>query len=234
MSSDAPLHIHLAETETEYNDALRERGTTPAQTLAKLGLLEGTTIAAHSVWLSDEDIELLSDHNVGVAHNPSSNMMLASGVARVPDLLQADVAVGLGTDGPAGSNNDFDMFEEMDLAAKLQKVYTGDPVALSAEQAFAMATRLGAEVINMDDRIGSIESGKLADIISVDIGTPRATPLYDVHAQLVYALKGSDVTDVMVNGKMIVEGRKVLTINEVPVLKRAEQYHDQILRSLGN
>lgn len=231
---DAPLHIHLAETETEYNDALRERGMTPTETLAKLGLLDGTTIAAHSVWLSDEDIALLASHGAGVAHNPSSNMMLASGVARVPDLLKAGIAVGLGTDGPAGSNNDFDMFEEMDLAAKLQKVSTRNPVALSAKESVAMATRLGAEVIGMGDRIGSLEPGKLADIISVDISTPRATPLYEVHAQLVYALKGSDVTDVMVNGKMIVEGRKVLTINEAPVLKRADQYHDQILRSLAN
>jgi 5-methylthioadenosine/S-adenosylhomocysteine deaminase len=149
----------------------------------------------------------------GVAHNPSSNMMLASGIAPVVKLLARGVAVGLGTDGPAGSNNDFDMMEEMDLAAKLAKLAGNDPSALSAEQVFSMATLNGARALGMQDQIGSLEAGKLADIISVRLDAPRATPMYDVYAQLVYALKGSDVRRMMMNGRMIVRNRVMTTLN---------------------
>lgn len=228
-----PLLIHLAETKAEYEEARRTRGKTPAETLQDLGVLNGRTLAAHAVWLDEVDVAILAARGVGVAHNPSSNMMLASGIAPVRKLTAAGVAVGLGTDGPAGSNNDFDMFEEMDLAAKLQKVAAGDPAALTAQQVFAMATLEGARALGMQDRIGSLAPGKLADIISIRTDGPRATPMYDVYAQIVYALKGSDVTDVMVNGRMIVRNRVMTTLNARLILAKAEEYRARIAESLA-
>jgi 5-methylthioadenosine/S-adenosylhomocysteine deaminase len=228
-----PLLIHLAETKTEFDDAKKQRNMTPTQTLDRLGVLSGWTLAAHAVWLSDLDIDLLTAAQTGIAHNPSSNMMLASGIAPIPKLLARGLPIGLGTDGPAGSNNDFDMFEEMDLAAKLQKVTTGDPTALSAKQVFTMATLGGARALRLSHLIGSLEPGKLADIISVRLEDPRANPLYDVFAQLVYALKGSDVGDVMVNGKMIVRNRVPLTLNQRAILAKAAEYQAQIAASLA-
>lgn len=227
-----PMLIHLSETKAELDEAREKRKMTPVETLAKLGLLAPWTVAAHCVWLEDADIELLARNQTGVAHNPSSNMMLSSGVAPVPKLISRGVSVGLGTDGPAGSNNDFDMFEEMDLAAKLQKLSTSDPTSLTAQQAFAMATMEGAKALHLSDRIGSIEAGKYADIISVRLDDPRASPLYDVHAQLVYALKGSDVSDVMVNGKMIVRNRQMLTLDGKAILAKAAEYRDKVRASL--
>jgi 5-methylthioadenosine/S-adenosylhomocysteine deaminase len=228
-----PLLIHVAETKTEYDEARRTRGKTPVETLSSLGVLNGSTLAAHAVWLDDGDISILASHGTGVAHNPSSNMMLASGIAPVRKLITAGVAAGLGTDGPAGSNNDFDMFEEMDLAAKLQKISANDPSALSAEQVFAMATIEGARALGMHDRIGSLEAGKLADIISIRTDAPRAAPMYDVYAQLVYALKGSDVSDVMVNGRMIVRNRVMTTLNARLIQAKAEEYRARIVESLA-
>jgi 5-methylthioadenosine/S-adenosylhomocysteine deaminase len=196
-------------------------------------VLSGWTVAAHAVWLEDTDIATLGSALTGIAHNPSSNMMLASGIAPVTKMLARGLAVGLGTDSVAGSNNDLDMFEEMDLAAKLQKVATGDPTALSAQQAFAMATLEGARALRLSHLIGSLEAGKLADIISIRIDEPRAVPMYDVYAQLVYALKGSDVTDVMVNGKMIVRNRASLTLNRNAIFAKAAEYRDKIKASLA-
>lgn len=229
----APLLIHLSETKAEFDDARTQRKMTPTETLDHLGVLSGWTVAAHAVWLTDNDIDLLRAAQTGVAHNPSSNMMLASGIAPVTKLLARGVTVGLGTDGPAGSNNDFDMFEEMDLAAKLQKVSTGDPTAISAKQAFAMATSEGAKALHMSNVIGSLEPGKLADIISVRVEGPRPTPMYDVYAQLVYALKSSDVTDVMVNGKMVVRNRVAQTLDGPAILGKAEEYREKIAASLA-
>jgi 5-methylthioadenosine/S-adenosylhomocysteine deaminase len=228
-----PLLIHLAETKTEFDDAQKQRKMTPTATLERLGVLDGWTVAAHSIWLTDADIDVLAATQTGIAHNPSSNMMLSSGTAPVPKLLKRGIAVGLGTDGPAGSNNDFDMFEEMDLAAKLQKLATSDPTALSAKQAFAMATIDGARALHLSHLIGSIEAGKLADIISIRLEEPRATPLFDVYAQIVYALKGSDVSDVMVNGQMIVRNRLPLTLNQRAILTKAAEYQRQIAASLA-
>jgi 5-methylthioadenosine/S-adenosylhomocysteine deaminase len=140
--------------------------------------------------------------------------------------------MGLGTDGVAGSNNDVDMFEEMDLAAKLQKVTTGDPQALPAEQVLAMATIIGARALRLDDRIGSLEKGKRADIVSVRLDAPHAVPMYNVYSQLVYALKASDVSDVMVNGKPIVRDRKMLTLDRAVVMAKAAEYQERVKKSL--
>jgi 5-methylthioadenosine/S-adenosylhomocysteine deaminase len=228
-----PLIIHLAETKTEFDEAVQKRKKTPTKTLSDLGVLQGWTLAAHAVWLDPADFGLLRAAGTGISHCPSSNMKLASGVAPVLKMLQAGIPVGLGTDGVAGSNNDVDMFEEMDLAAKLQKVTSGDPTALPAEQAFSMATILGAKALKMGEQIGSLETGKKADIISIRLDVPNAAPLYNVYSQLVYSLKASDVGDVMVNGRIIVRNRKMLTIDDKTVMAKAEEYHAQVSKSLA-
>ena len=230
---NAPLIIHLSETKKENDDLQAKRHLSPTRLLDSLGVFNGRTIAAHGIWLDDADMDILKARKVGVAHNPSSNMMLASGAAPVGALLKRGVAVGLGTDGPAGSNNDFDLMEEMDLAAKLQKLIRSDPQALSAKQTFEMATLGGARVLGMEREIGSLEAGKRADIAVLDLDTPRATPLYDVYSQLVYAVKGSDVTDVVVNGREVVRDRKSLTLDSASVMAQAREYAAKIAQSVG-
>jgi 5-methylthioadenosine/S-adenosylhomocysteine deaminase len=228
-----PLIIHLAETKTEFDESMQKRKKSPTKALADLGVLQGWTLVAHAVWLDPADFGLLRAAGTGISHCPSSNMKLASGVAPVLKMLQAGIPVGLGTDGVAGSNNDVDMFEEIDLAAKLQKVTSGDPTVLPADQAFAMATILGAQALRMGDQIGSLEIGKRADIISVRLDAPNATPLYNVYSQLVYSLKASDVGDVMVNGRIIVRNRHMLTVDDKPVLAKAEEYRAKVSKSLA-
>ncbi len=219
----APLLIHVAETSSDKDSVAR---------LDALGIFEGRAVAAHAVHASEADMKILKARGVGVAHCPSSNAKLASGVAPVARMLELGLSVGLGTDGPAGANNDFNLFEEMDLAAKLQKVTTGDPRALSARQTLEMATILGARALGMEKEIGSIEAGKRADLITVRLDAPHAVPLYNVYSQLVYALKGSDVGDVMVNGRLIVRDRRSLTLDAAAVIAKAEEYGARISASL--
>lgn len=228
----APLVIHLAETKKEVDDALAQRHMTPTKVLDTLGVLTGRTVAAHSVWVNDADIAILKARGVGVAHCPSSNMKLASGVAPVVKMLAQGIAVGLGPDGPAGSNNDFNLFEEMDLAAKLAKVTALDPQALPAGAVLEMATIGGARALGMDKLIGSLEEGKRADLIMVRLDRPNAVPLYDPISQMVYALKADDVRDVMVNGKPVVRDARILTLDEKAVLAKAAEYRLKISRSL--
>ena len=228
-----PLIIHLSETKTENDDSLKKRKMTPTAALNALGVLTGWTVAAHGVWLTDADMQILKARDTGLAHNPSSNMKLASGIAPVVKILNLGIAMGLGTDGVAGSNNDHDMLEEIDLAAKLQKVATGDPQALPAPQAFAMATILGARALHMDKLIGSLEKDKRADIISVSLNSAHAVPMYNVYSQLAYALKGSDVTDVMVNGRPIVRDRHMLTLDARPIMAKAAEYQERIKKSVN-
>lgn len=227
-----PLVIHLSETKTENDEALQKRHKTPTAALEALNVLNGWTVTAHGVWLNDADLSILKARGTGIAHNPSSNMKLSSGVAPVVKMLKLGIPVGLGTDGVAGSNNDANMMEEMDLASKLQKVSTMDPQALPAEQSFAMATITGARALRMDKLIGSLERGKRADIITIRVDQPHAVPMYNVYSQLVYALKGSDVNDVMVNGKPIVRDRQMLTINAAQVLAKAAEYQVKVSNSL--
>ena len=228
-----PLILHLDETKTEHQDSLKMRGKTPTAALDALGVLAGWTLAAHGVWLTDGDLAILKMRGTGLAHNPSSNMKLSSGAAPVVKILARGIPMGLGTDGVAGSNNDHNLMEEMDLAAKLQKLVTNDPRALPAEQAFSMATDLGAKALRMDSLIGSIEKGKRADLITVLLTAPNAVPMYNVYSQLVYALKGSDVADVMVNGRMIVRNRKMLTLDAAAILAKASEYQQSIAKSLS-
>ena len=229
---NAPLITHLSETKKENDDMQAEHHMSPTEYLNSLGVFNGRTVAAHCVWVSDRDQTILKQHNVGVAHNPSSNMMLASGVAPVVDMLKRGIAVGLGTDGPAGSNNDFDLMEEMDLAAKLQKLTRIDPEALSAKQAFEMATINGARALGMEKLIGSLEPGKRADLISIDLDAPNAVPMYDIYSQLVYSLKGSNVIDVMVNGREVVRDKHCLTLDQSAIVAKAKEYGLQIAASV--
>jgi 5-methylthioadenosine/S-adenosylhomocysteine deaminase len=227
-----PLLIHLSETKAENDESISKRKMTPTAALDAMGVLKGWTIGAHGVWLDDADLKILKARGTGLAHCPSSNMKLASGVAPVVKILNLGIAMGLGTDGVAGSNNDQDMMEEMDLAAKLQKVTSGDPRALPAEQAFAMATITGARALRLDSMIGSIEKGKRADVITIRLDQAHAVPMYNVYSQLVYALKGSDVADVMVNGRTIVRDHRMLTLDAGAVMAKAGEYQERIKQSL--
>lgn len=219
----APLLIHVAETRTEVEEGKKRTGQSPVQYLAGLGVFDTPTLAAHCVWVDADDRALLAAKHVGCAHNPSSNMMLASGVAPVTALRAAGVAVGLGTDGPAGSNNDLDLWEEMDLAAKLQKVTSGDPRALPAVDALAMATSEGARAVGLEKEIGSLEAGKRADLIVVRRDAAHALPAYDVYSQIVYSLKASDVETSLINGRVVFDRGRVLTVDEAAIKRQAER-----------
>ncbi|KXJ98430.1 MAG: cytosine deaminase [Acidobacteria bacterium OLB17] len=229
----APVLIHVAETKKERDDILAKYGKTPVDYLASIGFLSDRTIIAHSIWVTDEEIGVLERENVGVGHCPQSNMKLASGVAPIPAMLKANVAVGLGTDG-AASNNDLDMWEEIDTAAKLHKNHSGDPKAVSAEQAFEMATIRGARALHLEKLIGSIEAGKRADIAIVGLGSLHQTPFYNVYSALVYSTKASDVETVIINGRVVMKARRLLTLNENAIKKDANAYRDKIIKSLGN
>jgi 5-methylthioadenosine/S-adenosylhomocysteine deaminase len=229
---NAPLVIHLSETKQENDDILAARHMSPTKVLDSLGVFNGRTVAAHCVWVDEADMAILKARGVGIAHCPSSNMKLASGVAPVVRMLALDLPVGLGPDGPAGSNNDFNMFEEMDLAAKLQKVTTMNPEVLPASTALEMATIRGARALGMEKEIGSLEVGKLADMILVNVTHPNGVPMYDPISQMVYALKAEDVTDVMVNGKPVVRDGKILTLNQPEILQKAAEYRAKVSASL--
>ncbi len=228
----APILIHLAEMKKELDDSLKQNGLTPVQYVEKLGILGPDVVAAHCIFVDERDRKILADHQVGCVHNPSSNMMLASGVAPVIEERAAGIAVGLGTDGPAGSNNDLDLMEEMDLAAKLQKITKMDPRALGAKSVVEMATIEGAKALHMEKEIGSLEVGKKADIILISLEEPNAVPMYDIYAQLAYALKGSDVETVVIGGRIIMRDKKLLTLNEPEILAKAREYGKKIEASL--
>jgi 5-methylthioadenosine/S-adenosylhomocysteine deaminase len=227
-----PLLIHLSETKKENDDTQAKRGMSPTGLLNSLGVFDGRTVAAHGVWLDNADLEIVKNKNVGLAHCPSSNMKLASGVAPVVKILSMGIAMGLGPDGPAGSNNDFNMFEEIDLAAKLQKVTLMDPTVLPAITAVEMATIIGARALGMEAEIGSLEKGKRADMITISLAVPNAEPLYNVYSQFAYALKGSDVNDVIVNGKILVRNRTALTLDRPAIMKMAAEYGAKVQKSL--
>lgn len=230
---DAPVVIHVAETKKERDDILAKYGKTPVDYLDSIGFLSDKTIIAHSIWVTDEEINILAKINVGVGHCPQSNMKLASGVAPVPAMLKEDVAVGLGTDG-AASNNDLDMWEEIDTAAKLHKNHSGDPKVVNAEQAFEMATIRGARALHLEKIIGSIETGKRADIAIVDLDSDHQTPYFNIYSALVYSTKAADVDTVVINGRIVMKGRRLLTLNENAIKKDANAYRDKIIKSLGN
>jgi 5-methylthioadenosine/S-adenosylhomocysteine deaminase len=215
---DVPLHTHLAETWLEVEQSRREHGMPVVPWVKKQRLFEARVLAAHCVHVDEGEIRTLKDAGAGIAHNPTSNLKLGSGVAPVVTMLDVGAAVGIGTDGSA-SNNDLDMFEEMRLAALLAKGVSGDPTALPARQALAMATRIGARAVHLGEITGSLEPGKRADLIVVDLDQPHNVPRFgrdpnSVYAQLVYAAKASDVVDVMCNGRWLMRERRLLTLDE--------------------
>ena len=228
----APILIHVAEMKKELDNSRAQNGTTPVQYLDKLGILGPDIVAAHCIFVDETDRKILAQRQVGCVHNPSSNMMLASGVAPVIEERAAGVAVGLGTDGPAGSNNELDLMEEMDLAAKLQKITKMDPQALGAKAVVEMATIEGARALHMEKEIGSLEAGKKADLILIGLDAPNAVPMYDVYAQLAYALKGSDVETVIIGGRVVMRDKKLFTLDEPAVIAKAREFKNKIEASL--
>jgi 5-methylthioadenosine/S-adenosylhomocysteine deaminase len=228
----APLLIHLSETRDEQKLIAEKYGTTPTKWLESIGFLGPNVLAAHCVRCDADDFRLLAERKVGISHNPESNMKLASGILNVVAARKAGVAVGLGTDGVAGSNNDHDMWEAMDFAGKLAKVSTMDPTALPAKELLRMATIEGARAMKMEDRIGSLETGKCADLIAVDLSGARTQPLWDVFSTLVYAVKEGDVSLTMVEGRVLWDGWTVRTVNAAKTLREAEEWRSRIAASL--
>ncbi|MBC8332397.1 MAG: amidohydrolase family protein [Anaerolineae bacterium] len=232
VKHDVPLHTHLAETITEVEASKEEHGMPVIPYVKKHKIFEAKVLAAHCVHVDSGEIHTLHHHGAGVAHNPSSNLKLASGVAPVNDMLEIGVNVGIGTDGPA-SNNDLDMFEEIRLTALLAKGISGDPTVLPAKTALLMATRLGAQAMHMGEITGSLEPGKRADLILVDISPLHNAPRFHrdpegIYAQLIYAAKSTDVSDVMVNGQWLMRNRELLTLDEAPLLEQAAEYAQKI------
>lgn len=213
-----PIHIHVSETKKEIEDCQKQNKLSPVAYLDSLGVLSRPVTAAHSVWLDKNDLEIYKKNNVKVAHCPASNMKLASGVSPVAKMINQGIIVGLGTDGVA-SNNTLNMFGEMRLAALLHKVSNFNPTLVSAREAVKMATIDGARVLGSENEIGSLEIGKRADMISIDLDQAHLTPMYDPYSHLVYAARGSDVNDAIINGKIIMRNREVSTIEEEKVLK---------------
>ena len=228
----APIVTHISETKREVDDSIKAKGASPIDYLNRIGFLNNRVVAAHVVWPTEEELGLLKKLGVGIVHNPQSNMKLASGVAPVPEMLKEDLPVGLGTDG-AASNNDLNLWEEMDTAAKLHKLISKDPKVVNAEEAFEMATIRGARALHLEKEIGSIEKGKRADLVIVDLDDLNQTPYYNIYSDLVYATKAADVRTVIVEGRVIMRDRLLLTLNEGTIKADARRYRERIIRSLG-
>ncbi len=222
-----PLIIHVSETKDEEKQMHDKYGVSATRWLESLGVLAPNVLFAHGVWLSQEDLGIIQKHGVSVSHNPESNMKLSSGTAPIPQMLAAGIPVGLGTDG-AASNNNLDMFEAMDFAAKLHKLSSMDPTVVPALQVLEMATIGGAKALQLAKDIGSLETGKKADLILVETGRAHLQPLYNVYSQIVYSAKGSDVQTTIINGKVVMLDGKVLTMNETQILQKAREYRDRI------
>lgn len=229
----APIVTHISETKREVEDSIKAKGASPVDYLARIGFLNERVIAAHMVWPSAGELGILKQAGVGVVHNPQSNMKLASGVAPVPKMIADNMRIGLGTDG-AASNNDLNMWEEMDTVAKLHKVFTGDPKVITAEQAFELATIRGAQALHLENEIGSIEKGKRADLVIVERDSLNQIPLYNIYSDLVYATKAADVQTVIINGRIVMRDRKLLTLDEAAIKEGARVFRDQVMKSLGS
>jgi 5-methylthioadenosine/S-adenosylhomocysteine deaminase len=221
------IHTHLAETRQEVENCLKDYGKTPIKLMDELGLFEHQVLAAHCVHLSDEEIDILAEKKVGVAHNPGSNMKLASGVAPVTRLLEKGATVGLGTDGTA-SNNNLDMIEEIRLATLLQKVSTEKPTVIPALQALELATIGGAKAVGLHEHIGSITKGKKADLIILNLHAPHLTPRHDIVSLLTYAASAADVETVIIDGKVLMQDRKMLYLDEEKVMWHAQKCAERL------
>ena len=217
------IHIHVSETQKEIDDVSAEKGLRPFEYLDKIGLLGPDVVAAHSVWLSDEEIEIIRKNDVKVSHNPCSNMKLASGIAPVSKLLENDICVSIGTDG-ASSNNNLDLIEELKTASLLQKVSTLDPKVLNSDEAIAMGTIKGAEALGLDSEIGSIEVGKKADIILIDTNSANMVPdSSSLSSNIIYSANGSNVDTTICNGKVLMENKKLTVLDEDEIYAKARK-----------
>ena len=215
------IHIHVSETEKEINDSLDEKGLRPFEYLEKIGFLGPDVVAAHCVWLSDEEIKIIKKHDVKVSHNPCSNMKLASGIAPVSKLIENDICVSIGTDG-ASSNNNLDLIEELKTASLLQKVSTLDPKVLTSDEAITMATIKGAEALGLENEIGSIEVGKKADIILIDTNSANMVPdSSSLSSNVIYSANGSNVDTTICNGKILMENKKLTVLDEQEIYDKA-------------
>lgn len=222
------IHTHISESRDEVERVAKKYGRRPVEHLDAIGFLGPEVLAAHCVWLTEQEISILRKRGVKPVHSPVSNMKTASGVAPVPEMLAAGIPVALGTDG-AASNNALDMFSEMKFAALLNKVHKLDPTAVPAQAVLEMATINGAIALGMQDEIGSLEVGKKADVLLVDLKRPHFVPLHNVISHLVYNAVGSDVDTVIVDGEIVMRERKVLTVDEDKVLEGAQKASDDLL-----
>jgi len=223
------IHFHLAESEETVNITKKEHGLSEVELLEKIGFLGPDVLAAHCIHLSKREMRIMAKHNVKVSYNPVVNMKLAQGTARIKDLMDLGVTVGIGTDGPA-SNNSLDMFESMKIAALLQKQYYKDPTVMSAQTVLKMATIDGARVLGLEKMVGTLEAGKKADVILLDFKKPHLTPAHDPYANMVYSAHGSDVDTVIVDGKVLMENREVKTLDEEEVMLKAQKTATNLLK----
>lgn len=231
LKYNLPLIIHVAETTSEMDEVKKRYGKGPVEHLESLGLLGPHLIADHCVHLGKEDIKKFSENGVRVIHNPESNMKLASGIAPVPAMLKNNVTVGLGTDGCA-SNNNLDLFAEMDMAAKIHKINTMDTTVMDALTVTRMATIEGAKALGMGEMTGSLEEGKKADLIILDMKKPHLTPMYNPFSHLVYAVRGNDVTHAIINGRLLMEDRKLLSLDLYEIMEEARERAEDVKRWL--
>ena len=224
------FHTHLSETSWEVDIIYNKYGLRPVEHLEKTGVLGKNMVAAHGIHLNENEIRLLAKNDVGIAHNPQCNMKLANGTAPVTELLNKGIRVGLGTDG-AASNNDLDLFDEMRSAALAHKLATGNPAVMDARSVLECATSGGARLLGIDDKTGSLEAGKQADIIIVDLGKPHAWPLYNLYSLIVYSLKASDVESVIVDGRLLMENQRLLTIDEKSLYREVKELSTRITKA---
>lgn len=228
-----PILIHVSETKNELAQvAEKQNGMTPGSYLDSIGFLGDDVVAAHGVHLTADELKTFAAKKTGVVHCPESNQMLASGVAPIVDMILAGMEVGLGTDGPAGSNNNLDMLEEMASAARLQKVMRGDPKAISAREVLRLGTIGGAQVLGLADRIGTLERGKRADVVIINLQQAKTQPVYSVESAIVYAASGNSVVTTIVDGRILMRQGKLLTVDEDAAIAKAKEYREKILASL--
>jgi 5-methylthioadenosine/S-adenosylhomocysteine deaminase len=224
---DVPLHTHLAETQFEVAECLKRYSRTPVEHLDSLGFLSERVSAAHCVWLTDREIEILAEKKVGMAHCIESNLKLASGIAPLPKMLNAGVKVAFGTDG-AASNNDLSILGEMSTAAKVHKGVSLDATVVDSRTALLMATRNGAEILGLGDKTGSIRPGKKADLVIASLDKPHLTPLYDIYSHITYCMRPGDIETVMVNGKILIDKGRTTTLDEAEVIAKAKAWQNKI------
>jgi len=222
------MHIHLAESKQMAKLVKKRHGLTEIELLESINFLKSNVLAAHCIHLTEKEMRIMAKHNVKVSYNPTANMKIASGTPKIKTLTDLGITVGIGTDGPA-SNNNLDMFKEMKTAALLQKIRYMDPTVLQAQQVLEMATTDGAKALGLEKTVGSLEVGKKADIILIDFRKPHLTPLHDPYANIVYSARGSDVDTVIVDGKLLMEGRKVKTLDELEVMQKAQRTASNLL-----